>query len=288
MAINNVCFTYPVLSNFSDDYINVHFIAGSVGMLEKTRKYSYIKTKVEIDDKNINHLIDNNLAKIIVKIYCRSTKYRTIFEIKRGIDEIKILNTNVNNNVELNTFIVANKRINNFSSKNFGPDYKGRIFELEKGNIIAIGKVENIFIEKDINDLTKLNSVIKICDSEEKNVPLKVYFDDEVIKILLASEDYRIYSQYSKYSTNIFNSMIIIPALTFILDKLSDDNIDITDYENKKWYRVLSKKLSALLGKEFKIDYLKTQDSLTLVQKLFDNVLSDAFKDIEKRHEGEK
>ena len=40
MAINNICFTYPVLSGFSDDYVNVHFTAGSMGMLEKTKKYS--------------------------------------------------------------------------------------------------------------------------------------------------------------------------------------------------------------------------------------------------------
>ena len=108
MAINNICFTYPILSNFNNDFINVNFIAGSNGILEKTKKYSKIKTYVEINDNNINELLDNGKAKIIVKIYCKSTKYREMKEIKRGNDEIQLLNIDINNNVELNTFILAN------------------------------------------------------------------------------------------------------------------------------------------------------------------------------------
>ena len=286
MAINNICFTYPILSNFNNDFINVNFIAGSNGILEKTKKYSKIKTYVEINDNNINELLDNGKAKIIVKIYCKSTKYREIKEIKRGNDEIQLLNIDINNNVELNTFILANENIKGYSSSNFNLDFKGKRFDIEKGSILAIGKNENLFIEKDIIDLTKLNSVIKISDIEKNNVPMEVEYNEEYIIIYLSSEDCEIYSKYSKYSTSIINSMIIIPALIYVLDEISKPDIDINEFVNKKWYRVLTKKLSELLGKDFKVEYIRTQGSLKLIQKLFDNLLSDGLKELENLHGG--
>lgn len=288
MEIKNVNFPYPVLSNFNDDYLNVHFIAGSTGVLEKTKKYSVIKTNVEITDSEIEELLDQGKAKIIVKIYCKSTKYREIKEIKRGFDEIKLQNIDVNQNVDLSTFIVANEDLKHYCSPNFNQVFKENAFYIEKGSILAIGKIENLYIEKDINEFTKMNSVIKIVDSEKHNVPMSVQFDDEVIKIFLSTENYKIYSKYSKFCTPVINSMIIIPCLTFVLDKISSPDVDIEDYKEKKWYRVLSKKMTQLLGKEFKIEYLKNKDSLVLIQQLFDDILSEGLTMIEKNWYGGK
>ena len=44
----------------------------------------------------------------------------------------------------------------------FNDDYAGKKFNIEKGSIIAVGETEDVMIEKDIDDLTTVNSIIKI------------------------------------------------------------------------------------------------------------------------------
>lgn len=234
MAItNNMHFTYPILTNFNDDYTNTEFVAGTTGIMEKSKKYSKIKTFVNIADTKIKKLIDENKAKIIVKVYCKSTKYRDIFEINLGDDEIVLKNIDVNNRVELSTFVVLNQNLNNYVNDNFNKDYKGRVFNLEKGAILAIGKQESIFIEKDINDLTKLNSIIIICKNDKDDEPLSVDYSDEKIRIKLSKNGFDIYSNYSKFCIPIVNSMIIIPGIMQVLDDITKGEQDIEDYKEK-------------------------------------------------------
>lgn len=179
-SMSNTLFAYPVLSNFNDDYINVKFIAGTTGELNKTAKKSIIKTYVEIEDSYMNKLIDNGQAEVIMKVYCSTTKFRKIYTLNRGNDQIEIRNRDINKNVEINTFIVSKENIDKYYSDNFNNDYKGFKFNIEKGAILAIGKEENIFFEKDIDDLTKIKSIIKIRDIKKENEPMTVDFDEKI------------------------------------------------------------------------------------------------------------
>lgn len=288
MAImNNMCFTYPVLCNFKDDYINVEFEAGTTGVMEKSKKYCKIKTHVKLSDDQIVNLINSNRAKIIVKIYCKATKYRQLFEIKLGDDELIFFNKDVNNSVDLSTFIVLNENIDNYTSNNFNKDYKGKRFNLEKGTIIAIGKQESIFIEKDINDLTKLNSIIRISKNEKKDLPMQVDYSDDKIKIKLSEDGFNIYSNYSKYCIPIVNSMIIIPAIMYVLDELAKEGQDIEEYITKKWYRVIAKKCSDIIGKQFTIDYIKNFGSFEMLQKIFEKPVYEGLEMIKNKWDSE-
>lgn len=284
---NNTFFTYPLLCNYNDDYNNIKFIAGSTGKMTKTNKKSTIETYVEIEDEEINKLLNSRELKIITKVFCPSTKYRNIFEIQRGIDKIEINNRDINKRVEFTTYIIANKDINNFTSYNFNDDYKGMKFEIEKGSIIAVGKEESIFFEKDIDDLTKVNSIIKIRDLKKDNEPMSVVWDDDNIKINLSTTDYNIYCRYSEYCVPIVNSMIIIPSIMYVLDQLASEEIDINDVIDKKWYRVLSKKISIATGREFDLNYIRSHGSFEIIQKLFDTPIHEAMKEIEIKYGGE-
>ena len=77
--------------------------------------------------------------------------------------------------------------------------------------------------------------------------------------------------------------MIIVPAIMYVLDSLVD--VDISEYEDKKWYRVLSKKCSDAIKQDFSIDYVKQRGSLELVQKLFDEPLNDGLMELKKLYE---
>ena len=284
---NNTFFTYPILCNYNDDYNNVKFIAGSTGKLTKTNRKATIETYVEIEDEEINNLLNSRELKIITKVFCPSTKYREIFEIQRGFDKIEINNRDINKRVEFTTYIIANKNISGYSSYNFNDDYKGMKFNIEKGSIIAIGKEESIFFEKDIDDLTKIEAVVKIRDMKKENEPMTVTWDNQYIRIYLSSSDYKTYCLYSEYCVPIVNSMIVIPGIMYVLDQLASEEIDLSDIEESKWYRVLSKKISEATGKDFNLNYVKANGSFEIVQKLFDTPIHDAMKEIEIKYGGE-
>lgn len=288
MAKNdNMLFTYPILCNFNDDYTDTTFIAGSTGKITRTNKKSTIETYVEINDKKINYLLNNNLLKIIIKVFCPCTKYRKIFNIKSGLDKIELNNKDINKRVELTTYLIANETLPDYSSNKFNDDYKGKSFYIEKGSIMAIGKEEDFFFEKDIDDLTTISSIIKIRDCKKENEPMTVEWNDENIKINLSTLDYKIYCRYSEYCIPIVNSMIIIPSIMFVLDQIASDDNDINDIMDKKWYRVLSKKIGAATGKDFNLNYVKVNGSFEIIQKLFDMPIHDAMKEIEIKYGGE-
>lgn len=279
---NNMLFTYPILCNFNDDYKDVTFIAGSTGKMTKTSKKSTIETYVEIGDEKINELLDKKALKIIIKVFCSCTKYRKIFDIQRGMDKIELNNKDINKRVEFTTYIIANETLANYSSSKFNDDYKGKSFYIEKGSVMAIGKEESLFFEKDIDDLTTIKSIIKIRDSKEENVPMKVDWSDN-ITISLPTSDYKIYCRYSEYCVPIVNSMIVIPSIMYVLDQIEDEE----EVMDKKWYRVLSKKISTATGKEFNLNYVKSNGSFEIIQKLFDIPIDDAMKEIEIKYGGE-
>ena len=287
MAKNNTFFTYPILCNYNDDYNNVKFIAGTTGKMTKTNKKSIVETYVEIEDEAINNLLNSRELKIITKVFCPQTKYRKVYEIQRGVDKIELNNRDINKRVEFTTYVIATKDIENYSSYNFNDDYQDMKFNIEKGSIVAIGKEETVFFEKDIDDLTKMDSVVKIRDSKTENEPMSVIWDDETIKINLSTSDYETYCRYSEYCVPVVNSMIVIPGLMYVLDQIAFDQIDMDDVRDKKWYRVLSKKISEATGKEFNLSYIQANGSFEIIQKLFDSPIHDAMKEIEIKYGGE-
>ena len=88
----------------------------------------------------------------------------------------------------------------------------------------------------------------------------------------IQKNDYQSYSELgrgiSDY-TPILHSMIIIPALTHVFEILKSDIETFHTYEDKRWFKALSKKFDAL-NKKFDYDELKNQDSLSLAQEIIE------------------
>lgn len=280
--IKNKLYGYPVLTNYTDDFVGVEFEAGTTGELEIYNSFSKIHFQVLNSDSNLNTLIKENKAKIITNLYCKETKYRKIFELNRGISEIIVDNKEINKNVSINTYIVATENINDYYSENFNNDYSKMKFSISKGNILAFGKEENFFIEKDINEFTKMNSVISIAKNPDNSEEMKVDYSNDKIKILISDKDFNIYSEVSKFETPILLSMIVVPALMYVLDEISKDDTDIYDIQDKRWYRIICKKTLAITGREFSPELIKNHGSLELIQKLFEFPISTGLNKIKE------
>ena len=278
MAMNrNRLFAYPVLANYNDDYVNVKLVLESTKTLEKSKKYSKISYIFQTDDLNIINLISERKAKAVLKVYCPTTKFRKIIDLVFGANEIVLNNIDVNNRVELESYIVLTENVDNYYSSNFNIDYRNDVFSLEKGGIIAVGMQENVFIEKDIYEFTKVSTVIKVSTNPNIEEGMVVDYTDQNIYVYLPKGEYITYYQYAKHCVDVVNSMIILPALTYVFDEISKNNDMFDEYADKKWFRVIKKKVYELFNTEFTASFIESAGSLMIAQKILEFPLERGF-----------
>lgn len=278
MATNqNKLFAYPVLDNNTDDFINVRYTSETTKTLLKKKKTSIINYMFDIDDRDLKRLINTGKAQAIVKIYCSSTKFRKIYSLNYGSNEIVLNNKDVNNRIELSSYIILSEDIADYHCKNFNNDYGDTEFNLQKGSIIAIGSKENVFIEKDIHEFTKLSSVIKVRMKNAEDEGMEIDFSGDKIYISLNKEDYIIYNKYAKHFLDVANSMIIIPTIIYVLDMITneckDDN-NFYSYETSKWFRVFKNKIEKIYNAKFLPSLVESVGSIDIAQKILEFPLS--------------
>ncbi len=279
-SISNVNFSYPVLCDFNDDYVDSYFDGGSAGTLVKQNKKAIIGTLVSTNNNELIDLINQGKANVIVKLYCPSTKFRNIYNIGLGSNRIVVDYKNINIKVLLETYIVAAENILNYNNHNFNNDYLGSTFNIEKGSILAIGKSEYIELEKDPNDLSDVKSVIKIISSDSDSSAMYTEFDSDYLKIYLNKKEFDLYRSYSEFELPLVNSMIIIPGIMDALDQAAQS--DDEEIYNKRWFKALSKKAESLKNINLDFAYIKNNGSFTLVQELLDCPIVEAMSSLDR------
>ena len=79
--------------------------------------------------------------------------------------------------------------------------------------------------------------------------------------------------------------MVILPALTFVFDELSKDDDAFEEYEDNKWFRVISRKIQELFDQKLNSTFIKAAGSLLIAQKILDFPLKPGFEWIEGKIE---
>ena len=129
MNIEYRLYPYPVLTYFSDDYVNSSFTSN----LKVGRKGDEIifHLTANTDDEKLLKLIEEEYAEFVFHIECPSTSYRTIIKSKLGFENISIHESLLNNKINICFFIIAKTQIDNYTNNNFNDDYKDVSFNLE-------------------------------------------------------------------------------------------------------------------------------------------------------------
>lgn len=269
---SNRLFTYPVLTSMNDDYIESSFTT-SIKVLKRVRTLQ-ISIDCEIKNDELQSLLDQDKAEVICHIECSKTKLRYIQKLNLGHNEFEIESKLINLNIELVTFVIAKENIEGFKSTKFNRDYNNATFKIDRGQILAIASQVDIPIIKDIYDLSDVPSIITIVPSDIKY--MMVNMDDHKIIIKLPKDDFNNYASLGKSigsHTPILHSMVIVPALTHVIDELIKCNDDFEQYSNYRWFKVLKAKVETLKH-EFSSDSMLRVGSLQLVQEILENPLS--------------
>ena len=275
---NNRLFTYPVLTNMNDDYVNCSFKT----LIKATKRVRSLEISIEceLDNNELLKLLEDDRIEIICHIECSKTKLRYIEKLELGINNIEIDSRFINENIEVVTFIIAKEEINNYSSSKFNKDYNNASFNIERAQIMAIASQVDIPITKDIYDLSDVPSIITIIPSNVKY--MEVNMDDHKIIIKLPKKDFDNYSIFGKtisMHTPILHSMVIVPSLIYVVDELIKRNNDFEGYLDRRWFKVLKKKIESL-NHEFNSDTMGRIGPLKLVQEILENPLSVALENL--------
>ena len=265
MNIEHRLYPYPVLSYFSDDYINSSFTS-SLNIIRRNESIIF-ELDAKTDNEGLLKLIEEGFAEYIFHIECPSTSYRNIITSSNGSKTVVINESLLNNKVNVCFFIVAKKDIGNFVNKDFNSDYENLSFYVEKANILAIARQFNINIEKEKDNLAQVPSIfliIKRGDNERKGIEIDML--QEKIEISLSKDDYENYLIFSNGNyQSLLHSSIIFPSLVYVFENLK--TIDMETIEDLRWFKTIKKVLSNL-NIEMDKESLDSMVSYDVAQKI--------------------
>lgn len=280
MRIKNRLSPYPILDNYSDDYLGSSYTA----TFEVISQFSEVfgKLNFRLDNKDIQDLIDSKKAQFVAHIECPFTCYRTMISSFDDEVEFKFDATQVTKHIEIRTFIILVEDIKNFVSSKFHPDYQNMSFDLNAHQILAVGSAIDYDILKDDRDLDTLPSIIQIVRlKDKKKGALSVDTDsDEHILIGLSDDVFDLYAQLGKstFKATAF-SLVLLPALVVVLQRMYI-NRDDSSYTSMHWYQVIESILEKN-GRAIEDISIENDSLLALCQSIFADPITRSLKELE-------
>ncbi len=285
MRLKNKLSPYPILDDYGDDYINSSFTAEYDIKTQFSEVYGRILFRLH--NGEIEELIKSKQAEYLVHIECPSTCFRYTISSDEPAIEFRIDSRKLSRVIEIRTFIVLTQNVDEFTSENFHPDYRGHRFNLLAHQILAIGTAMDYNIVHDDSDLETLPSVIQIVKlSDKKKGSISVNTDnDSYVIVGLAEEVYCIYAQLGK---SVFKatslSLVLFPALIVIMQRMIVSRDD-PDMNSRHWYQVINSILEKN-GHKLEDISMENDSLLSICQSVFADPVARSFKELELHSEG--
>lgn len=280
MRIKNRLSPYPILDNFSDDYVDSSFDVDFEINPQFSEVYGKLNFKLKNDE--IRELISQGKAEYVAHIECSSTCFRKMLSSFETEIQFKFDAAEISKVIEIRTFIVLTQDVKGFASTKFHPDYQGETFDLLAHQIIAIGTAKNYNVQKDDRDLDSLPSILQIVKlKDKKKGTLSVNTDSDSHIIIGLSED--VFDLYARLGKSTFKStafsLVLLPALVVVIQRMYINREDDA-YTSMHWYEVIETMLN---GNGFKIEELSIENDtlLSVCQSIFADPIARSFKELE-------
>lgn len=278
MELKSRLYPYPILSAFNDDYLDSSFDF-EVNWSNNNGKVVF-DIELSLNNSQIEQLLEENKAEYLVHIECSYSFYRSIFITSQNKIKIELEEDELVNTTQICVFIIAKENLKKYTNKNFNQDYSDLSFDLVKGSIIAIGGEWDLRLEKETEN--HMPSIFSICKLDKENLSYNI--DEDKIIIGLPVEDYENYNlggKSNEQTIDIINSILIIPALNYVFDELSEDISSAQErFGERRWYKVVE---LALKDYGLKIDneLFERFSSYQLTDLILDHPTNRALKGIQ-------
>lgn len=261
----NKSFPYPVLSDYSDDYINAAFQASQYLYVDSETGDVVLDVQFMLSEKAIDALVQQGKATYAVLVKCSKTYYRECFFSEGTELEVQIESGVLHGKVELSPYIIATSNLQGFTSPQFNSEYNQAYFDLPAGAVLALNEPDTYYVDQE--DLKNIGSVLLLNGTEDQEQGFVSYsIDEDMISIDVSIFDKkRIDAARNETKLKGFILMgIIMPVIAEIIMILTKPDQRET-YEDRKWYRALELRLQ-----ELSIDIDSITSPLEVAQKIFD------------------
>lgn len=261
MKLSHRSFPHPVVGN-SDDVPDAGFQATVEGTHDKTSVY--IDVDIVCSSTTINELIEAGGASFAVHVECSNTLFRKAFSFKNKKHRITIPRDDLNDDVEVNTFVYALADIASYVVDGAHPDYADASFRVEAGDILAVGEGCVIQVETNFESTARVGSILQVRQGDaEGEYPMLVDLNGDKIVAILSKNDfslYRILKAHESLAGPLATS-IVLPVVIEALHSIKGENLKADD--GRRWVRALIRRMMALgLDQE--------NDLLVVAQKLLE------------------
>jgi len=236
MLTERISYPHPVLG-LSDDIDGDFNVEINVERNKEQKTVRFNASNISITNTYFLNLIENENAKLILKIYCSST-FKTW--VMRNINEpFEIPEDELCNKVEVEPLIIAATDIENYYDESFNLEFDNYRFAVKKYEVIGVLGKLIIPIDKNYEKLS-LGNIFEFSPEDDETIPCSFQFitDKIVVKYpVTVNGDDPPNGLFHKSPWAAYN-MIIIPALTEAF-RIMDDKEKSSAFEDKDWYFVL-------------------------------------------------
>lgn len=269
MKVNAKSYPHPVLGNGDD----------LGGMFKVEFRYELGRAEVGLNPKftlkntAIEELIKKEKASFVAEIECRNTFFRRSFVTREQIDRFVIPASSLRERVTVGFYVCADKDIRNYQPSEPHPDYEGAKFDVDAGDVLAIGGYSSFIALKSFDPLRPpISSFMSIMEGSHHEGPMQIDYEGEKIMIVLSKADWKNYLSVrgQKLAEGILHGTIVFPALVDAIHKMLTTG---AEYEGMPWYGRLETILDA--------KGLSEKDPFEAAQKILDNPSARSFHGIE-------
>jgi len=281
MLIKRRQYPHPVLSYFSDDLVDCEF---QTTLTHSTTKTAYVFNAVcKTSCRDLAGLIKDGRAKYAFHFECNTTRFRRLFASHEDEFSFEIPAAEIDGKVQICSFILAAQDIADYKISNFHSDFNNARFSIRKGDVLAVDYDRDFFAEKEIDPLKKIPSIFTVLINNSDGAPPYDYeLGEYKIVIYLSKENFERYKmlELDQSLQTTMASLIIVPALSLILEQFRADSSLFSEHEEKRWFRVLNKKLEGI-GIDIKNDATFINTSLVVAQQLIGDPVTLSLKALE-------
>jgi len=269
MKVNTKSYPLPVLGNEDDlgGFFKIEF------RYELGRDAVVLNPTFGLKNASIEELVKKDKASFVTEVECRSTFFRRSFSSKRQAEKFSIPARALRDRVAVGFYICADKDIREYLPSEPHPDYEGARFDVEAGDVLAVGGYCSFIAEKNFDPLRPpVSSFMSIIEGSQHEGPMIVDYDTEKITIVLSKADWKKYMEVrnQKLAEGILHSAVVFPVLVDAIHQVQSGN---SEYEEKNWYAKVEVILEA--------KGLRDKEPFDVAQKILDNPASRGFEGIQ-------
>jgi hypothetical protein len=208
------------------------------------RQSVYVSAEVACSCKVLNSLLAAGRAAFVLHLECSNTLFRRAYEFRDPQHRISIPTDNLNDAVEVNVFASATDRILDYRIPESHPDYADAVFDIRRGDILAVGEGQVFHIESDFDSLSRIGSIMQITESpKDGDIPMEPDFNGEKIVIFLSKNDFADYKMLKHHEgvRGPLTTTIVLPVLVEALHVLKEESDGMDD--TRRWVRALARRI---------------------------------------------